>query len=99
MKETARRNAVFREDLIRSLSVVMYGDTDLYNLKYLAEAFRDELLSYPGISQVDIEGVPDLEFSIEGPDYYPWQYGLFTRDPYQVRDGHAGSVKNLAYFS
>ena len=29
-----------------------------------------------------------LEFSIEGPDYYPWQEGLFVRSPYQVRDGH-----------
>ena len=28
-----------------------------------------------------------LELSIEGPDYYPWQYGLFTSDPYVVRDG------------
>jgi L-alanine-DL-glutamate epimerase-like enolase superfamily enzyme len=29
-----------------------------------------------------------LELSIEGPDYYPWQEGLFLGDPYQVRDGH-----------
>jgi L-alanine-DL-glutamate epimerase-like enolase superfamily enzyme len=28
-----------------------------------------------------------LEFSIEGADYYPWQYGLFRDDPYRVRDG------------
>ena len=28
-----------------------------------------------------------LEFSIEGPDYYPWQYGLFRRFPYEVADG------------
>lgn len=30
-----------------------------------------------------------LEFSIEGPDYYPWQYGLFRNDPYTIRDGKA----------
>jgi L-alanine-DL-glutamate epimerase-like enolase superfamily enzyme len=29
-----------------------------------------------------------LEFSIEGPDYYPWQEGLFLGDPFAVRDGH-----------
>ena len=29
-----------------------------------------------------------LEFSIEGPDYYPWQEGLFVRSPYEVQDGH-----------
>lgn len=28
-----------------------------------------------------------LEFSIEGPDYYPWQEGLFVRSPYTVEDG------------
>ena len=30
-----------------------------------------------------------LEFSIEGPDYYPWQVGLFQGDPYRIVDGHA----------
>jgi L-alanine-DL-glutamate epimerase-like enolase superfamily enzyme len=29
-----------------------------------------------------------LEFSIEGPDHYPWQEGLFVRSPYDVVDGH-----------
>jgi L-alanine-DL-glutamate epimerase-like enolase superfamily enzyme len=28
-----------------------------------------------------------LELSIEGPDYYPWQEGLFLGDPYRVEDG------------
>ncbi|MGF1446565.1 MAG: mandelate racemase/muconate lactonizing enzyme family protein [Pikeienuella sp.] len=31
---------------------------------------------------------PYLEFSIEGPDYYPWQEGLFSESPYEVSDGH-----------
>jgi L-alanine-DL-glutamate epimerase-like enolase superfamily enzyme len=30
-----------------------------------------------------------LEFSIEGADYYPWQYGLFRNDPYRIVDGKA----------
>jgi L-alanine-DL-glutamate epimerase-like enolase superfamily enzyme len=30
-----------------------------------------------------------LEFSIEGPDYYPWQQGLFRGDPYRIEDGQA----------
>ncbi len=30
-----------------------------------------------------------LEFSIEGPDYYPWQEGLFRNDPYAIVDGKA----------
>ena len=28
-----------------------------------------------------------LEFSIEGLDYYPWQYGLFVEDPFGLTDG------------
>jgi L-alanine-DL-glutamate epimerase-like enolase superfamily enzyme len=28
-----------------------------------------------------------LEFSIEGPDYYPWQQGLFLSRPYDIEDG------------
>jgi L-alanine-DL-glutamate epimerase-like enolase superfamily enzyme len=30
-----------------------------------------------------------LEFAIEGPEYYPWQYDLFTASPYRIEDGHA----------
>ena len=30
-----------------------------------------------------------LEFSIEGADYSPWQYGLFRNDPYRIVDGKA----------
>lgn len=28
-----------------------------------------------------------LELSIEGAEYYPWQYGLFMNDPFTVTDG------------
>ena len=31
---------------------------------------------------------PYLEFSIEEADYYPWQYGLYRKSPYDVVDGH-----------
>ena len=31
---------------------------------------------------------PYVEFSIEGPDYYPWEQGVL-RNPLQVKDGHA----------
>lgn len=30
-----------------------------------------------------------LEFSIEGPDYYPWQEGLFRNSPFHIEDGKA----------
>ena len=30
-----------------------------------------------------------LEFSIEGPDYYPWQEGLYVKSPFEITDGKA----------
>jgi len=30
-----------------------------------------------------------LEFSIEGADYYPWQYDLFVSSPFEINDGQA----------
>jgi multidrug efflux pump subunit AcrB len=49
----------------RSLSIVLFGETDLYNLKFITDNLREELLATPEISQVDIVGLPNLEFSIE----------------------------------
>ena len=49
----------------RSLGIALYGETDLYNLKTIADRFRDDLLALEEISQVNIEGLPRLEFSIE----------------------------------
>lgn len=60
----------------RSLSVVLYGSADLYNLKTIAERFRDDLLALPEISQVTLEGIPALEFSIEVSEADLRRYGL-----------------------
>lgn len=49
----------------RTMSIVLFGETDLFNLKFIAENLRDELLATPEISQVNIQGIPNLEFSIE----------------------------------
>ena len=48
-----------------AMSVVLYGDTDLFNLKYVAEQIRDDFLDSPEMSQVNISGLPNIEFSIE----------------------------------
>ncbi len=48
-----------------AMSVVLYGDTDLFNLKYVAEQIRDDFLDSPEMSQVNIGGLPNIEFSIE----------------------------------
>jgi multidrug efflux pump subunit AcrB len=49
----------------RTLSIVLYGETNLYNLKVIAENMRDDLLASPKISQVAIAGLPKPEISIE----------------------------------
>ncbi|MCK5125750.1 MAG: efflux RND transporter permease subunit [candidate division Zixibacteria bacterium] len=49
----------------RSQSLGLSGETNRYNLKYMAEELRDELLATDEISQVTLAGLPALEFSIE----------------------------------
>lgn len=60
----------------RSLSVVLFGETDRFNMKYIADNLREELLATPEISQVEIEGLPGLEFSIEVSEANMRNYGL-----------------------
>jgi multidrug efflux pump subunit AcrB len=69
---------VIYEQKFRSLSqsIGLYGETDLYNLKYLAEELRDELLAADEISQVAINRVPVLEFSIEVSEEMMRRYQL-----------------------
>ena len=49
----------------RTASIVIYGETDLFNLKTIAENLRDELLATHEISQVAVVGLPSPEISIE----------------------------------
>ena len=49
----------------RALTIVVYGDADLTSLKIFAESLRDALIDQPEISQVNIQGYPGLELSIE----------------------------------
>ncbi len=60
----------------RSLSIVLFGQADLYNLKYISERLRDDLLTAEEISQVSIDGLPELEFSIEVSENDLRRYGL-----------------------
>ena len=52
----------YRDDV---MSLVLLGDTDLFNLKHVADTIRDDLLATDEISQVTISGLPRLEFSVE----------------------------------
>jgi len=65
--ETERR-------LVRNL--IIYGDVDEQILRGLGEQVRDRLLQSPGITQVDLIGVPNYEIHIEIPENVLRTYGL-----------------------
>ncbi len=50
------------------ISVVVYGDLSERSLRERAEAVRDELLTHPQITQIDLGGVRPYEISIEIPE-------------------------------
>lgn len=58
------------------ISVVVYGDLSERSLRERAEAIRDELLTYPQITQVDLGGVRPYEISIEVPEQQLRRYNL-----------------------
>ncbi len=73
----------------RAVSIVLFGSADLYNLKYITEAFRDKLLDSPIISQINIEGLPNLEISIEVSESDLRRYNLtFEEIAAAVRDAN-----------
>ncbi|ASP40111.1 multidrug transporter AcrB [Bacterioplanes sanyensis] len=50
---------------IEVMELAMFGPLDMFALKRLAEQVREELLSSPEISKVEILGVPDEEIHVE----------------------------------
>jgi multidrug efflux pump subunit AcrB len=81
------------------ISLVVYGDMPERSLREYAEAFRDELLAMPQITQAELGGVRPYEISIEVPEENLRRYGLTLELIAQrVRrasvDLPAGSVKS-----
>lgn len=62
------------------LSVLVYGDQTMTTLREVAEQLRQALLADPGITQVDLGEVSDLEISIEVPQEKLRAYGLTLND-------------------
>jgi len=58
------------------ISVVVYGDLPERSLREQAEDIRDELLTIPNITQVDLGGVRPYEISIEVPEENLRRYNL-----------------------
>ncbi len=58
------------------ISVVVYGDLAERSLREWAEAVRDDLLTYPQITQVDLGGVRPYEIAVEVPEENLRRYNL-----------------------
>ena len=56
--------------------LTLYGDVDEWVLREIAEETRDRLLAAPGITQVDLSGVRDLEIHVEIPRGTLRRFGL-----------------------
>ena len=85
----------------KTVSVVIYGQTEETVLHYLAEQFREQLLQSPHISQIDLEGVRPLEINIEVSQDNLQRYQLSIADIAQyIRTASlelaGGSVKTNA---
>jgi multidrug efflux pump subunit AcrB len=58
------------------ISLVLFGEVPERSLREQAELIREELLSYPEITQVDLGGLRPYEISIEVPEDKLRSYGL-----------------------
>ena len=85
----------------KTVSLVIYGETEEQVLHELAESFRDQLLQSESITQVELEGVRPLEINIEIPQENLRRYNLSLASVAQrIRDASldlpGGSVKTDA---
>ena len=62
------------------LDLQLYGAVDEWNLRQAAEQVRDRLLQQSGITQVELEGVRDLEIHLEVSQARLREYGLTLDD-------------------
>jgi multidrug efflux pump subunit AcrB len=85
----------------KTVSLVIYGETEEQVLHELAEDFRDQLLQSENITQIELEGVRPLEINIEIPQENLRRYNLSLATIAQrIRDASldlpGGSVKTDA---
>ncbi|MCY4119956.1 MAG: efflux RND transporter permease subunit [Acidobacteria bacterium] len=66
----ATEEPLIRKPVVRNqvLIIAISGAVDVATLKSIAEQVRDEVLTLPGVNQVDVAGVPPYEISIEVPE-------------------------------
>ncbi len=64
------------EQVVDVMQVALYGNVEIPTLRNLAEQLRDQLLSHPGITQVELGNVPDYMTHVEIPRQKLQEYGL-----------------------
>ncbi len=62
------------------LYLALYGNASEHSLRFWAERIRDELLSMPGISQVDLSGVSPHEITVSVPEDVLRRYQVTLAD-------------------
>ena len=76
-EEPQVRELTLRREVI---TLILSGDQELSSLQELAEVARSELREDPEVSQVEVEGIPPLEMSIEVPQMILESHGLTLND-------------------
>lgn len=62
------------------IDIQLYGQTNEWNLREIAEQTRDALLQHPSISQVELSGIRDYEIQVEVSQDSMRRYGLGLDD-------------------
>ena len=83
------------------MSIGLFGDSDIWTLRQLAEQVRDQLLNQPVITQVELSNVPDYVTHVEIPLDRLREFNLTLGEVARIieqssRDVAAGSVDTAA---
>ncbi len=86
---------------VEVMSIVLYGDVDIWTLRSLGERLRDQLLASESITQVDFGRVPAYVTHVEIPQTRLREYGLTLPDVARMietssEDVAAGAVRTTA---
>jgi multidrug efflux pump subunit AcrB len=96
--ETEKPVVSIRSRSIEVAELALYGNMDLFDLKRLAEQLKDEFLTSPQISKVEIKSTPDEEIHVEIRQQDLMRYGLTLNQVASIiannaLERSAGSIK------
>jgi multidrug efflux pump subunit AcrB len=99
--EVEKPEVNLRSRQVEVLRVGLFGPVDVWTLRQLAERTRDQLLSHPFITQVELSRVPDYVTHVEIPRDRLREYGLTLDRVARIietssNDIAAGSVQTSA---